>query len=58
VNTAQTSEDPVGGRSSTEFERAIAYLKEAQSLLDKIGASPEIGARLEEVIIAIEEQCR
>lgn len=38
------------------MERAIRLLKEAQTLLDRQGIPPEIGARLHEVISAAEEQ--
>ena len=47
-----------GGEQVTPHEnigRALALLQEALSLVDAIGAPPEIGARLQEVIDALDE---
>ena len=54
------SADPaVRGTNSTEDEngvdRARALCAEALQICDELGVSPEIGARLQEVIMALEK---
>ncbi len=46
------------GKESTKEEsvgRALALLQEALEIVDSIGAPPEIGARLQEVIDSLED---
>ena len=47
------AEDASG--STTDVERILALLNEALEAVDDLDLSPEIGARLQEVISSIEE---
>ena len=48
----QGANDTSGNQS---VEQALAHLAEALGIIDALGLSPEIGAKLQEAISAIEE---
>lgn len=50
---ARTTGVPTRNASTTPTQRALKLLEEALALLDGDDARPEIGARLNEVIVAL-----
>lgn len=50
------AQEPDGSTGGVSVERALALLEEALQILDALGDCPEVGARLQHIIEALEER--